>query len=154
MARQPGTSNRVKQAKPKPDSLNSVAFPADIEAVTDVAHAIKPERFGRYVLLDRIGEGGMAEVFRAIMPGAEGFKRTLVVKRILSQLSQSAKFVEMFVREARIGSLLNHPNMALLTAAGMVLGRRIGAGWGRRVEVLGGLVLVGIGVKIVVEHLG
>ncbi len=96
----------------------------------------------------------MAEVFRAIMPGAEGFKRTLVVKRILSQLGQSAKFVEMFVREARIGSLLNHPNMASLTAAGMVLGRRIGAGWGRRVEVLGGLVLVGIGVKIVVEHLG
>ncbi len=43
---------------------------------------------------------------------------------------------------------------ASLTAAGMVLGRRIGAGWGRRVEVLGGLVLVGIGVKIVVEHLG
>lgn len=73
--------------------------------------AIRPERFGRYVLLDRIAEGGMAEVFRAIIPGAEGFKRTLVIKRILGHLSQSPKFVDMFVREARICGLLSHPSV-------------------------------------------
>lgn len=79
----------------------------DVQAVS----SIKPERFGRYVLLDRIGQGGMAEVFRAIMPGAEGFRRTFVIKKILGNLSQSSSFVEMFVREARIGALLNHPNI-------------------------------------------
>lgn len=42
---------------------------------------------------------------------------------------------------------------AAFTAAGMVLGRRIGTLWGKRVEVLGGAILVGIGVKIVAEHL-
>ena len=42
-----------------------------------------PQRFGRYVLLDRMGVGGMAEVYRAVAPGAEGFKRDLVVKKIL-----------------------------------------------------------------------
>jgi putative Mn2+ efflux pump MntP len=42
---------------------------------------------------------------------------------------------------------------ALFTTVGMVLGRRIGSFWGRRVEVLGGLILIGIGVKIVLEHL-
>jgi putative Mn2+ efflux pump MntP len=42
---------------------------------------------------------------------------------------------------------------ATFTAAGMVLGRRIGALWGKRVEVLGGLILIGIGIKILVEHL-
>jgi serine/threonine protein kinase len=73
--------------------------------------AIRPERFGRYVLLDRIAEGGMAEVFRAIIPGAEGFRRTLVIKRILGHLSQSPKFVDMFVREARICGLLSHPSV-------------------------------------------
>lgn len=41
---------------------------------------------------------------------------------------------------------------AVLTAAGMLLGRRIGCLWGKRVEVLGGLILIGIGVKIVAEH--
>jgi len=41
---------------------------------------------------------------------------------------------------------------ATFTTAGMLLGRRIGSAWGRRVEVLGGLTLIAIGVKIVVEH--
>lgn len=84
--------------------------------------AVKPERFGRYVLLDRIGEGGMAEVFRAVLPGAEGFKRTFVVKKILGHLSQSPRFVEMFIREARIGALLNHPNIVQVYDFGNVDG--------------------------------
>jgi manganese efflux pump family protein len=41
---------------------------------------------------------------------------------------------------------------AVLTAIGMLLGRHIGAVWGRRVEVLGGVVLVLIGARIVVQH--
>jgi putative Mn2+ efflux pump MntP len=40
-----------------------------------------------------------------------------------------------------------------LTIVGMLLGRRLGGQWGPRVAVLGGLVLIGIGVKILVEHL-
>ncbi len=50
-------------------------------------------------------------MFRAVLPGAEGFKRTFVVKRILSHLSQSPRFVEMFIHEARTVALLNHPNI-------------------------------------------
>jgi len=41
---------------------------------------------------------------------------------------------------------------ATLTMVGMLLGRRIGSSWGRRVEIVGGLILVAIGVKILVEH--
>ena len=41
----------------------------------------------------------------------------------------------------------------LLTVIGMLLGSRIGLRFGRRVEVMGGLVLIGIGLKILVEHL-
>jgi serine/threonine protein kinase len=86
------------------------------------AEAIKPERFGRYVLLDRIGEGGMAEVYRAILPGPEGFKRTFVIKKILPKLNQSPKFVEMFVREARIMALLSHPGIVHVSDFGSVDG--------------------------------
>ncbi|MDY0002421.1 MAG: manganese efflux pump MntP family protein [Polyangia bacterium] len=43
---------------------------------------------------------------------------------------------------------------ALLTALGMALGRRVGARFGPRMSILGGLVLIAIGVKIVVDHLG
>ncbi|BCR04488.1 putative manganese efflux pump MntP [Desulfuromonas versatilis] len=40
----------------------------------------------------------------------------------------------------------------VLTVAGMLLGRRIGGIWGKRVEVIGGVVLIGIGLKILLEH--
>jgi serine/threonine protein kinase len=83
---------------------------------------VQPTAFGRYVLLDRLAEGGMAEVFRAILPGAEGFKRTFVIKRILSELSQTADFREMFIREARIGAMLNHPNIVQVYDFGNVEG--------------------------------
>jgi manganese efflux pump family protein len=41
---------------------------------------------------------------------------------------------------------------AAFTTAGVLLGRRIGSAWSKRVEVLGGLILIAIGVKIVIEH--
>ena len=53
--------------------------------------------FGKYYLLDRIGAGGMAEVFLAVAIGPEGFQRTLVIKRMLPNLSQDRAFVSMFV---------------------------------------------------------
>jgi putative Mn2+ efflux pump MntP len=40
-----------------------------------------------------------------------------------------------------------------LTVAGMLLGDRIGSLWGSRVEILGGLVLITIGIKVLAEHL-
>ncbi|MBI5556758.1 MAG: manganese efflux pump [Deltaproteobacteria bacterium] len=40
-----------------------------------------------------------------------------------------------------------------LTVAGMLMGGRIGMIWGKRVEVVGGLLLIAIGLKILVEHL-
>lgn len=43
---------------------------------------------------------------------------------------------------------------AVLSALGLVLGRRFGAALGKRLDAFGGLVLIGLGVKILVEHLG
>ena len=42
---------------------------------------------------------------------------------------------------------------AAFTSVGVLLGRRVGALWGQRVEVLGGIILIGIGTKILIEHL-
>src|SRR5262245_65840332 len=76
--------------------------------------------FGKYYLLDRIGAGGMAEVFLAIATGPEGFQRSLVIKRMLPHLSQDAAFVRMFVDEARVSALLSHPNLVQVYEFGKV----------------------------------
>jgi manganese efflux pump family protein len=41
---------------------------------------------------------------------------------------------------------------AFLTTFGMLMGTRLGGRFGQRMEVLGGLVLIGIGIKIVMQH--
>jgi eukaryotic-like serine/threonine-protein kinase len=103
--------------------LNPRCFSADFSRrVGTESLEIKPERFGRYVLLDRVALGGMAEVFRAVMPGAQGFQRTFVVKRIIGERAQSPYFVEMFVREARINAVLHHPNIVQVFDFGEVGG--------------------------------
>ena len=79
-----------------------------------------PAAFGKYQLLERIATGGMAEVFLARSFGVEGFEKRLVIKRILPQLARSPHFVQMFIREAKISALLNHPNIVSVYELGKV----------------------------------
>ena len=67
--------------------------------------------FGRYRLLERLGQGGMAEVFKAKSFGVEGFEKVLVIKRILPELAQSQEFVDMFIHEAKLAVRLSHANI-------------------------------------------
>src|SRR5580700_6205883 len=67
--------------------------------------------FGRYRLLERLGQGGMAEVFKAKSYGVEGFEKILVIKRILPELAKSKDFVDMFVHEAKLAVRLSHANI-------------------------------------------
>ena len=76
--------------------------------------------FGKYYLLDRIGVGGMAEVFLAVAFGLQGFQRTLVIKRMLSHLSQDSAFVKMFIDEAKLSGLLSHPNLVQIFEFGQI----------------------------------
>ncbi len=70
-----------------------------------------PQRFGKYVLLRKLAVGGMAEVFLAKAVGAEGFQRTVVIKRILPSYTEDDAFVSMFIDEARIAAALHHANI-------------------------------------------
>ncbi len=60
---------------------------------------------------------------------------------------------------AMVGSTILVPALvigivaAALTVVGMVLGRRIGSLWGKRLEIVGGLILIAIGIRILIEHL-
>jgi serine/threonine protein kinase len=81
-----------------------------------------PINFGKYLLVERLGRGGMAEVWKARIMGPAGFQRTMVVKRILPHLVEDPHFVQMFVSEARLSARLNHANIVHVFELGDVDG--------------------------------
>ena len=81
-----------------------------------------PVSYGQYLLLEKIGAGGMAEVYRAVRKGPEGFVRVFALKRIIPRHAESREFVEMFCNEARLSALLNHPNLVQVYDFGEVDG--------------------------------
>jgi serine/threonine protein kinase len=70
-----------------------------------------PRAVGRYQVDARLGGGGMAEVFRGHVVGAEGFSRPVALKRVLAGLAANPAFSDMFIKEAQISSQLRHPNV-------------------------------------------
>lgn len=68
-------------------------------------------RFGKYLLLNKIGLGGMAEVHLAKQKGIKGFEKILAIKRILPHLTEDAEFISMFINEAKLAALLSHQNI-------------------------------------------
>ncbi len=67
--------------------------------------------FGRYTLLDRLGEGGMAEVYTAVTFGAEGFRRKFVIKRLRAEIAREPAAVDQFIDEANLASSMVHSNI-------------------------------------------
>ena len=66
---------------------------------------------GKYQLIEVVGEGGMATVYKAVQKGAAGFQRTVAIKHIKPEYRALKNYVDMFIEEARVGSELAHPNI-------------------------------------------
>jgi len=77
-----------------------------------------PRRIGRYQLIGRLAKGGMAEAYLGVCGELPGLHSLVVVKRILPHLSSNEQFVRMFFDEARIGTLLDHPNVVRIIEVG------------------------------------
>jgi len=72
----------------------------------------QPQFIGKYQLLKKIATGGMAEVWFARQSGIEGFRKEVVVKRILPHLADDPEFIRMFLNEAKMVARFSHPNVA------------------------------------------
>ena len=65
-------------------------------------------RLGEYRLMEKLGEGGMGAVYRAIhIPTRE----IRALKILLPQVSRDVQIVQRFIQEGRAASLLNHPGV-------------------------------------------
>jgi WD40 repeat protein/tRNA A-37 threonylcarbamoyl transferase component Bud32 len=74
---------------------------------------------GQYVLQEKLGEGGMGEVYRA---WHRRLDRLVALKLIRPQILEKTQTVERFLREARAAARLSHPNIVLVHDADEVAG--------------------------------
>lgn len=78
------------------------------------------ESFGKYELIEKIAQGGMAEVFRATLAGEiGGFTRRVAIKRVFPHLVDREEIINMFIDEARIAARLHHPNIVQIYDLGV-----------------------------------
>jgi len=74
--------------------------------------ADSPVPFGRYELIELVGEGAMAQVFRARRVGPVGFRKEVAIKRLRQgAVGQNEQMQEALFNEARNGGLLRHPGI-------------------------------------------
>ena len=80
-----------------------------------------PMTVGRYTLQSVLGEGGMARVFRAEMTGDLRFRKAAAVKVVLpGSAAKASSLRDQLIQEARLGGLLNHPNVVQTFDCGVI----------------------------------
>jgi uncharacterized membrane protein affecting hemolysin expression/tRNA A-37 threonylcarbamoyl transferase component Bud32 len=77
-------------------------------------------RIGPYLLTRKIAQGGMAELYLADYLREDGFRKTVAVKKVLPHLADNRDFIDMFIREARLAALLQHPNVVQIADFGKI----------------------------------
>lgn len=85
----------------------------------DPIGTVSIRQYGKYFLVKKLAEGGMAEIFLAKQIGVERFEKNVVVKRMLAHLSGIQDFVSMFLDEARLAATLAHPNVVQILDLGL-----------------------------------
>ncbi len=73
--------------------------------------SLLPSTIGDYRIVTQLGEGGMARALLALRLGQGGFRKLFVIKQLRLDLCNDPSYIEMFLTEARLAALLNHPNV-------------------------------------------
>jgi len=76
------------------------------------------KRIGKYTIIEKIGAGGMAEIYKAALKGAGGFEKVVVLKKVLPGYANNESFIRMLMQEAKLTSLLHHPNIVQIYELG------------------------------------
>ncbi|HEY6477223.1 MAG TPA: serine/threonine-protein kinase [Polyangia bacterium] len=85
--------------------------PPDDDPIIEMTTANPVTVIGRYTLIDRIGLGGMAEIYSAVTTGEGSFRRPVVIKRLRPELTTDPNAVAQFCDEANLLAALHHPNI-------------------------------------------
>ncbi len=93
-----------------PLEAREVGGPGLVHGTFATVEALR-ERFGKYHVLEKIAQGGMAEVYKVKTVGIAGFEKIQALKRILPRSAREGRFIRSFIDEARIAVELTHRNI-------------------------------------------
>jgi len=65
----------------------------------------------RYVIVEYLAEGGMGAIYLGKKLGVDGFEKDVVLKQLLPEYTREQKFIDLFLREARLSAALDHANI-------------------------------------------
>ncbi len=99
-------------------SGSHVSTPSGHTPLTGI-HLVTHALGDRYEILEEIGRGGMATVYKAIQ---KSLKRPVALKVVHQNLLHDTEFVARFQREAQLCASLNHPNIVTVHEEGEVSG--------------------------------
>jgi serine/threonine protein kinase len=105
-----GSIRRAHHALP-PTWAGSLRCAGAIAELTITMSQIELDKVGRFELISLLGEGGMAQVYLALLRGPGGFNKLGVIKRIRPEFAYNPELITMFLSEARLAARLSHPNV-------------------------------------------
>src|SRR5207344_2803921 len=105
------------KSEPAPSSalVDSLGMRPGANPLTQVRGGPK---LGRYEVISRLGRGGMGTVYLARITGDGGFRRLFAIKVLRSHLSRNDEAGAMLLKEARIASRVDHPNIVSVVGVG------------------------------------
>jgi serine/threonine-protein kinase len=80
-------------------------------------------KFGKYEVEEEIGRGGMATVYKGRLRGAMGFEKAVAIKVLSEEGQKDREVLGLFIEEAKLGAMLQHPNIASVMDFGEVEGK-------------------------------
>ncbi len=116
-----------------------------VEANNDGELAPGTQVLRRYSVVGKLAQGGMAEVYLSRQVGPAGYSKLVVIKRVRPHLANDADFVGMFVNEARLAAMINHPNVVQIFDLGDEPRPGGGQDWLLAMEYLDGRDMLQVG---------
>jgi hypothetical protein len=109
-----GSAHGSAVSQSRSSSLGSIGSVGSL-----VDSSLGPRRIGRYVVIKRLGSGGMADVFLARAEGPSGFEKLVALKVLKPELAEERSVVDHLITEARLSILFNHPNVVEIIDLGV-----------------------------------
>lgn len=104
-----GAGGERAQAQQEADEDGAEAVDAGCRAYDGRVSGTR--RLGRYEVGERVGSGGLAEVYVAHVEGAQGFRKRLVIKQLRAELHAHPEAFALLLAEAQLVQRLSHGNI-------------------------------------------